>query len=99
MMLLDPRSASTAFSRASTASSMAMVPRWVFALLRGPLLSSHTPLSPHRISSDARLALMNLYSSLATPPLVTAIYPGLHAYTDPERLTQSDLALSWEVGA
>ena len=65
--------------------------RFTDQVVRGPLLSSHTPLSPHRISSDARLSLMNLYSSLATPPLVTAIYPGLHAYTDPDRLSQSDV--------
>lgn len=41
------------------------VPRWVFALLRGPLLSSHTPLSPHRVSVDG-----------APPPLRTSTpYP------------------------
>ena len=42
------------------------VPRWVFALLRGPLLSSHTPLSPHRVSVDG-----------ARPPLRTST-PCLH---------------------
>ncbi|KAL3897247.1 MAG: hypothetical protein SGPRY_013092, partial [Prymnesium sp.] len=73
------------------------VPRLVFALLRGPLLSSHTPLSPHRVSADARVHLINLYSSLSPSELVTAFYPGLHAYSHPDKLEQQNLLLSWDV--
>jgi len=39
---------------------------------------------------------MNLYSSLCCSGLVTAIYPGLHAYEDPDKLFKSNLPLSWE---
>jgi len=77
--------------------SLVMVPRWVFAFLRGPLLSSHTPLSYRRISSDSRVALMNLYSSLPPPVLVTALYPALHPYKSTEKADDSgEIALSWD---
>ena len=41
-------------------ASLRAVPRWVFALLRGPLLSSHTPLSPHRVSVDGARPLVTM---------------------------------------
>ena len=54
--------------------SLRQIPRWVFALLRGPLLSSNTPLSPHALRADARAALLASYASLPPRRLLTAIY-------------------------
>jgi len=39
---------------------------------------------------------MNLYGSSGVGSLVTAVYPRLHAYMDPDQLKASDLPLSWK---
>ncbi len=59
-------------------ASLRAVPRWVFALLRGPLLSSHTPLSPHRVSVDG-----------ARPLLTTAQVHGPHLLLGEPLLTMA----------
>ena len=75
--------------------SLADVPRWVFALLKGPLLSSNTPLSTHKLSDDRRIWLCTLYRSLPVEDLVTAIHPILSAYSKPGTCTDSDVPLHW----
>ena len=71
------------------------VPRWVFALLRGPLLSANTPLSKHRVSADARVALLALYAALPPPCLLTAVYPRLYPYKSAQERPAAPLPLSW----
>ena len=71
------------------------VPRWVFALLRGPLLSSNTPLSPRHVSVDGRVALLALYSSLPPACLLTAVHPRLYPYQSAEERPTAPLPLSW----
>ena len=73
------------------------VPRWVFALLRGPLLSSNTPLSPdlRHVSVDGRVALLALYSSLPPACLLTAVHPRLYPYQSAEARPTAPLPLSW----
>jgi len=75
--------------------SLATAPRWVYALLRGPLLSSHTPLSTHRHSPDRRTWLYTLYRSLPMEDLLTAVHPQLSAYRSHSACVDSDVALTW----
>ena len=76
--------------------SLRQIPRWVFALLRGPLLSSNTPLSPHALRADARAALLASYATLPPRRLLTAIYPALYTYHSADKLASSEpLPLSW----
>ena len=72
------------------------VPQWVYGLLRGPLLASHTPLSAHRLSADGRTAMYTLYRSLSTDDLVTVLQPVLTAYSSSESRAGEDLPLSWD---
>ena len=71
------------------------VPRWVFALLRGPLLAANTRLSTHRMGADLRTWLLALYSSLPFGDLLTAVHPSLSAYRSAEVCAQRELDLSW----
>ena len=76
--------------------SLRQIPRWVFALLRGPLLSSNTPLSPHALRADARAALLASYATLPPRRLLTAIYPALYCYHSADKVASSEpLPLSW----
>ena len=70
------------------------VPQWVYGLLRGPLLASHTPLSAHRLSTDGRTAMYTLYRSLSTDDLVTVLQPVLTAYRNSDSRAEEDLPLS-----
>lgn len=64
--------------------------------VRGPLLSSHTPLSSHRLTSDVRTALYTLYSTLPPADLSLTITPSLDAYSTPHTCHERGLDLSWE---
>lgn len=77
-----PAHAGCVLSPSRLPPSLAPVPRWVYALLRGPLLSSHTPLSSHQLSVDARTWLHVLYSRLPAAELCLAVQPALIAYPD-----------------
>ena len=74
--------------------ALAPLPRWVYSLLRGPLLSSNTPLSSHRLSADLRTWMYTLYRSLPVADLALVLYPSLSAYRDPHSRTVTDLPLS-----
>ena len=90
-----PRASPPSADPDALCASLRAVPRWVFALLRGPLLSSHTPLSPHRVGVDGRIALLALYASLPPHCLLTAIYPRLYPYKSADERPASPLGLSW----
>ena len=81
---------------AQMCAAVSTVPRWVYGLLRGPLLASHTPLSAHRLSADVRTWLFALYRSLPVDDLCIAVRPSLDAYTDPQTCRQRQLPLTWE---
>ena len=76
--------------------SIALLPQWVYGLLRGPLLSSHTPLSAHRLSADGRTALYTLYRAIPPADLALTIAPNLDAYASADECAHRGLALSWE---
>ena len=85
------------FHRDQMCPSIADVPRWVYGLLRGPLLSSHTPLSAHRLSADLRTWVYTLYRSLPMPDLCVAIRPALSAYRTADHCEAKGLALTQEM--
>ena len=76
--------------------ALATVPRYVYGLLRGPLLSSNTPLSAHRLSADLRTWMYTLYRSLPVVDLCVAILPTLAAYRHPNQCVTRGLSLTWE---
>ena len=76
--------------------AVASIPRWVYGLLRGPLLSSHTPLSAHRLSTDLRTWMYTLYRSLPAPDLCTAIRPSLSAWSSPQSCEHRSLPCTWD---
>lgn len=64
--------------------------------VRGPLLSSHTPLSKHRLTSDVRTDLYTLYATLPPADLALTITPSLDAYDAPHLCRARGIDLSWE---
>ena len=81
-------------SPAALPTQLRQLPRWVFALLRSPLLSSHTRLSPVHVDGDVRVALAGLYATLPPRELLTALYPALSAYADPADESPTELPLA-----
>ena len=79
-------------------ASISMLPQWVYGLLRGPLLSSNTPLSSHVMTPDARTAMHALYGTLPHADLALTSMPALHAYASEELRGGGDeeLPLSWD---
>lgn len=75
--------------------SIAALPRWVYGLLRGPLLSSNTPLSAHKLTADLRTWMYTLYRSLPVVDLCTAIHPLLSAWRSPEVCEHRSVPLTW----
>jgi hypothetical protein len=77
--------------------AVASIPRLVYGLLRGPLLSSHTPLSTHRLTSDGLTELRVLFRCLPVAELSNAIHPTLLAFTATGDATDGrGLPLSWD---
>ncbi len=75
------------------------MPRWVFALLRGPLLASNTPLSCHAMSDDQRTWLLTLYSCLSVDELLVGVQPELTAYRTADEVHTPSMPLSWRAMA
>lgn len=65
------------------------LPRYVYALLRSPLLSSAA-----QYHSDLTAYLHHLWCALPPHELAKAVYPGLTAFADPDRLIATGLPLS-----
>lgn len=65
------------------------LPRYVYALLRSPLLSSAA-----QYHSDLTAYLHHLWCALPPHELAKAVYPGLSAFADPDRLIATGLPLS-----
>ena len=91
---LHPGQPNNALTPSRLPRPLQSVPRWVYALLQGPLLASHlashAPLSSRApisaLSADGRTWLHALYRRLPAPDLCLAILPSLTGYPPDAKL-------------
>ena len=95
---LHPGQPNNALTPSRLPRQLQSVPRWVYALLQGPLLASHltshlaskAPLSRRApisaLSADERTWLHALYRRLPAPDLCLAILPSLTGYPPDAKL-------------
>ena len=91
---LHPGQPNNALTPSRLPRQLQSVPRWVYALLQGPLLASHlashAPLSSRApisaLSADGRTWLHALYRRLPAPDLCLAILPSLTGYPPDAKL-------------